>query len=120
MIALMLFFLNLSFIIVDELGIFNYNIATSDKWREDVELAETSQFDPDISGDVQSSFGFGDFTSGFRLFRDMIFRVAFMGDTLRLFGIDDTIASMFSFAGSIIYILGVAQFISNRSLKGMF
>ena len=119
MIALMLFFLNLSFVIVDELGIFNYNIATSDKWREAVEIAESSRFDPDVSADVSAAFGFGDFFSGFSVFRDMIFRVVFMGDTLRLFGIDDTIASMFSFAGSIIYIIGVAQFISNRSLKGM-
>ncbi len=104
---------------VDTLGIYDYNIATSDKWREEVEAAEASKFDPDISADVSAAFGFGDFVSGFKVFVNMIFRITFMGETLKLFGIDNTIANMFSFAGSIVYILGISQFISNRATKGM-
>ncbi len=117
--AMMLFLFNLSVVMVDTLGIYDYNIPVTDKWQSEVDAAKEGRFDPDISSDVSQSFGFGDFVSGFRVFVNAIFRVTFMGETLKLFGIDNTIANLFSAAGGIIYILGIAQFISNRGLKGM-
>ena len=117
--AMMLFLFNLSVVMVDTLGIYDEGIPVTDKWQNEVDAAKEGRFDPDISADVSASFGFGDFISGFKIFVSAIFRVTFMGETLKLFGIDNTIANLFSAAGGIIYILGVAQFISNRGMKGM-
>ena len=120
--AMTLFLLNVSIIMVDTLGIYNVNIAnqgTSSEWFDEVQNAKSKQFDPDISADVSTSFGFGDFISGFKNFVDLVFRIVFIGTTLELFGIDSTIATLFGFVGAIIYFLGLAQFISNRSTKGM-
>ncbi|KKK79992.1 hypothetical protein LCGC14_2827960, partial [marine sediment metagenome] len=39
-IALILFFLNLSIVMFDTLGIYNVNIAAEDKWRENVEATK--------------------------------------------------------------------------------
>lgn len=118
-IALMLFFLNLSVVIVDELSLYNFSIAAEDKWREEVVLAQDQEFNPDVSVDVATSFGFGDFITGFKNFAALMGRVVFVGSTLKLFGLDTTIANFFGMAVIMIYILGVAQFISNRSTKGM-
>ena len=118
-IALTLFFLNLSMVIVSTLDIYSFNIAAEDKWREEVEVAQEGTFDPEVGVDAAVSFGFGDFVTGFQKFRDILFRVTFMGETLKLFGVDSAIANTFSFAGVITYILGISQFIANRSTKGM-
>ena len=118
-IALMLFFLNLSVVMLDTLDIFNYNIAAEDQWRTEVDAAKTDKFDPDVAVDVAVSFGFGDFVSGFKTFVAMIWRITLVGETLKLFGINSTIANTFSLAGAIIYFLGISQFIANRGTKGM-
>ena len=117
--AMMLFLFNLSMVMVDTLGIFNYNIPISDKWTDEIDAAKEGRFDPDVSADVSAAFGFGDFVSGFKIFVNAIFRVTFIGETLKLFGIDSTISNLFSAAGGIIYIIGISQFISNRGMKGM-
>ncbi len=117
--AMILFLLNLSVVLVDTLGIFNVNYVTQASWRDDVKDIEGKKFDPDISADVSTSFGFGDFVSGFNNFIDMVFRIVNLGETVRLFGVDKKIADTFGLAGIIIYALGLAQFIANRSGKGM-
>ena len=118
-IALMLFFLNLSVVMLDELGIYQVSIAAEDKWRENVEATELEQFDPDVGVDAAVSFGFGDFFSGFKQFASMVGRAVRVDTTLKMLGIDDTIANMFRLAVTIVYIIGVAQFISNTGTKGM-
>lgn len=125
--AVLMFLLNLSVVMVDTLGIYQFGIATDSQWTDDVENVENQKFDPDISADVSTSFGFGDFVSGFKLFRDTLFRIVNIGSTLKVFGLVDsadcvgcsTLSNFFGFAGFIIYILGISQFISNRSTKGM-
>jgi len=125
--AVLLFLLNLSVVMVDTLGIYNTNIATDSSWRDDVEGIAEQEFDPDISADVSTSFGFGDFVSGFKNFVDTLFRIVNLGSTLKTFGLIDSpncagcsaISNLFGLAGIIIYALGLAQFISNRSTKGM-
>ena len=125
--ALVLFFLNLSVVITDELGIFSYNIATQSGWRDDIEAIKGQKFDPDISADVSTSFGFGDFVSGFKNFVDALWRITLVGEQLKMFGLQnsptcldcDRISNLFSIAGMMIYLLGIAQFISNRGTKGM-
>ena len=117
--AMLMFFLNLSVVMVDILGLYNYSIATDSQWRDDISDIKGQKFDPDISADVSTSFGFGDFVSGFKNFVDALFRVVNIGSTLILFGVDQSIANIFGLAGIIIYAMGLAQFISNRSLRGM-
>ncbi len=127
-IALTLFFLNLSMVMVSTLGIYNFNIAAEDQWRAEIESAQTQQFDPDVGVDAAVSFGFGDFVTGFKTFVNIIWRVVNVGVTIKLFfGLNCntnftslcTIADLFGFAGGIVYILGITQFISNRSTKSM-
>ena len=120
--AMTLFLLNISIVMVDTLGIYNINIAnqgTSSEWFDEVQNAQGKKFDPDLSADVSTSFGFGDFISGFKNFIDLVFRIVFIGTTLELFGVDSTIATLFGFVGVIVYLLGLSQFVSNRSTKGM-
>ncbi len=118
-IALTLFFLNLSMVMVDTLNIYNFNIAAEDQWRAEVEAAETEQYNPDVGVDAAVSFGFGDFVTGFRTFVNILWRVVNIGVTLELFGVDSGIAGLFGLAGGIVYILGITQFIANRGTKGM-
>ncbi len=129
-IALTLFFLNLAMVMVSTLDIYNFNIAAEDQWRAEVESAQEGAFDPNIAVDVSVSFGFGDFVTGFQKFRDVLWRVVNVGETIKLFfGIGNCnlaeninlckIADLFGFAAGIIYILGIAQFIANRGTKGM-
>ena len=118
-IALTLFFLNLSMVMVSTLGIYNFNLAAEDLWRAEVEAAQTEQYNPDVGVDAAVSFGFGDFVTGFRTFVNILWRVVNIGVTLELFGVDETIAGLFGLAGGIVYILGITQFIANRGTKGM-
>ncbi len=121
-IALMIFFLNLSVAMVDLLGIYNFNVARDDLWTDDVSTIRTGQYNPDIAADVQTSFGFGDFVSGFNDLVKAIFRSVNVAATIQLFDTNDewgAIPGLFATAVTIIYLLGVAQFISNRSTKGM-
>ena len=124
-IALMIFFLNLSVVMVDSLGLYNYNQVTGGQWETTIKTAtseEIEAYNPDIAADVQTSFGFGDFISGFRSLRDIIFRVVNVGATIKRFDSKDEwgqIPNLFGLAAGFIYILGLAQFISNRGTKGM-
>ncbi|KKL09610.1 hypothetical protein LCGC14_2564140 [marine sediment metagenome] len=125
--ALTLFFLNLSVVMVDTLGIYEFNVASDSLWRDDLEGIKSKQFDPDVAADVAVSFGFGDFVSGFKNFVDILFRAVNLGTTLKTFGLTngpncsncDVISDLFGFGGLIIYLLGLSQFISNRGTKGM-
>ena len=124
-IALMIFFLNLSVAMIDLLDIYVVNAPVDKKWLSEVESAVAVQslnYDPDIAAEVSTSFGFGDFVTGFLRFRDMLYRVVNVSATIRLFDSKNewgAIPTFFGFAASIIYIVGIAQFISNRSTKGM-
>ena len=117
--AFTLFLLNISIVIVDQLGIYHYKPGESDNWRQDVEEASDDEFNPDVAVDVATSFGFGDFISGFTKFVDLLWRMTLLGNQLKIFGLDAGLATLFNFIGIFIYILGVFQFISNRGLKGM-
>ena len=120
-IALMVFFLNLSISMVDILDLYNDVPATDNQLQKSIDKTlDTAEFNPDIAADVSTSFGFGDFTSGFLRFRDMMFRVVNVSATLHnMFGLDEGVAKLFGGAIGILYIIGIAQFIANRSTKGM-
>ncbi len=117
--AMIMFLLNLSVVMVDTLGIYNFNIATDSQWRNDISDVKTKSLDPATSADVSTSFGFGDFISGFNIFIGAVYRIVNIGTTLILFGVNSTIANIFGAAGGIVYLLGLAQFVSNRGLRGM-
>ncbi len=118
--ALMLFFLNLSAFLVNTAGVFpNYIFVAQSDWRDEVEGAKSGKFDPDVAADVTTSFGFGDFVTGFKQFVQIFFRITFVGEQLKLFGLEEKIANVMSLGGIIIYLLGIAQFISNRGTKSM-
>ncbi|KKK53812.1 hypothetical protein LCGC14_3091010 [marine sediment metagenome] len=118
-IALMVFFLNVTLNIVGLLDIYEFNIAADEVWIQDIESARSEKYDPDVGADVATSFGFGDFITGFRKFRDTIYRVVNVAATLRLFGLDAELSRLFGAVVFALYLLGIAQFISNRSTKGM-
>ncbi len=121
--ASMLFLLNISIVIVDELNIYHFKPGESDNWRQDIEDIQTQKFDPDVAVDVATSFGFGDFISGFKNFVTALWRITLLGNNLKMFGLDPdgetSIVFLFNTLGIFIYILGIFQFISNRGLKGM-
>ena len=118
-IAITLFLLNLSVVLVDTLDIYNFNIATDEQWIQEVKNVKGSEYDPDLGADVATSFGFGDFISGLKIAVNMIWRVVNVGATLRLFGVDAVIANTFGFGAIILYGIGLGQIISNRATKGM-
>lgn len=119
--ALIVFFLQVSVSIVDVLDIYQSNIVTvgENQWITEVESAQSDVYDPSAAVDVATSFGFGDFVNGFLRFRDMFYRVVNVKATLVLFGVDSAIAGLVGLGTIILWILGVAQFISNRATKGM-
>ena len=119
-IAMLLFFLNLSVQVIDILDIFQYNIATQSDWNVEVKDIENRQYlRSDVTADVSTSFGFGDFIVGLNLFIDFIFRVLFISATLQLFGLDPVIANLVSLPVFFLYGLGLIQLIGNRATKGM-
>ncbi|MCH8003895.1 MAG: hypothetical protein IH934_04675 [Nanoarchaeota archaeon] len=119
-IAMLVFFLNLSVQIVDVLNIYQFNIPTQGGWNDEVSNIENRQYlRSDVTADVSTSFGFGDFIVGMNIFIDFIYRVLFISATLKLFGTPATIANLVSLPVFLLYGLGLAQFIANRGTKGM-
>jgi len=118
-IALLMFTLSVVVVMVDGLGLYNFVPAQSDNWIGDILSIEQDVFSPDQAADVATSFGFGDFVTGLLNFVKITFRATLIGEQLKLFGVDSLIANMFTLIGLIIYGIGVAQFVANRSLKGM-
>ena len=119
-IAFLVFFLNLSVQIVDVLDIYAFNIPTQTAWSDEVTNIEDRQYlRSDVTADVSTSFGFGDFIVGLNIFIDFIFRVLFVSATLKLFGTPTAIANLVSIPVFLLYGLGLAQFIANRGTKSM-
>jgi len=119
-IAMMVFFLQLSVAIVDVTGLYSYNIATQDDWKEDVEKIESEQYlRSDVTKDVSTSFGFGDFIVGLKSFIDVIARVLKVHVTLEAFGVPKDLSGLLSAPVYFLYGLGIAQFIANRGTRGM-
>ena len=119
LLASLLFLLNISIAIVDVLGVYHFKPGESDNWRQDIEDVQTQKFDPDVAVDVAAAFGFGDFITGFKNFVTLLWRATLLGNNLKIFGLEQSLATLFNTIGIFIYILGVFQFISNRGLKGM-
>lgn len=118
--AMIVFFLQLSISMVDTLGIYNFNVATQDDWIDEAQSIEKQKYlRSDITGDVSTSFGFGDFIVGLKVFIDFVWRVINVKETMELFGLDPTIAGFVSAPIFILYGLGLAQFIANRGTKSM-
>jgi len=70
--------------------------------------------------DTTISFGFGDFVVGFLRFVGILaWGIVAVPYTLTKFGLDATLAVSFSIPVYFMYLLGIAQFIANRSTKGM-
>ena len=104
-IASILFMLNISIVIVDELDIYNFTPAQSDNWRNDLELAQEETFDPDIAVDVATSFGFGDFISGFKITWLTVLPSSLLNVEIRFFMASLQIAS----TGCATEVIGVAK-----------
>ena len=120
LIAMIVFFLQISIGLVDVLNIFDYNIATQDDWvTETTSIQNQAYLKSDVTAEVSTTFGFGDFIVGMKIFIDTIWRVLNIRQTLVLFGLNSALATIFTAIVFLLYGLGLAQFISNRSTKGM-
>ncbi len=120
--ALFLFFLNLSVAMVDILGLYTVNVAYTEQWNEELEVELGDEYNTGAAADVATSFGFGDFINGFQSFAKMLFRAVNVSATIRLFYDEASfipISRLFGLGVGMLYIIGLAQFISNRSTKGM-
>ena len=119
-IAILVFFLQVSIGLVDVLGIYDYNIATQNNWLEEtISIENQAYLRSDVTADVSTTFGFGDFIVGMNILIKTVKRVLWLPDTLKLFGLDAVLAVLFSGGVFLLYGLGLAQFISNRGTKGM-
>ena len=118
--AMILFFLNLSIQVIDVLDIFQHNIATQTDWNvEAIDIEGRKYLRSDVTADVSTSFGFGDFIVGLNIFIDFLFRTLFISATLQLFGVPPLLANLISAPVFFLYGLGLIQLIGNRGTKGM-
>ena len=120
-IALLLFSLSLSISMVEELNIYQYSPADTDQWRGDVDaIKEEKYLRSDVTADVSTNFGFGDFLVGLKTFIKVLWRAIWVNNILHLsFGLNNEISILFSLAVVFLYSLGLVQLISGRAAKGM-
>ena len=120
-IALILFLLSLSVSMVDELNIYQFSPAGTDQWIDDVDsIKEEKYLRSDVTADVSTNFGFGDFIVGLKTFIKVLWRAIWVNNTLELgFGLNKEISILFSLAVLFLYSMGLVQLISGRATKGM-
>lgn len=119
-IASLLFLLNLSVVVVDTLGLYSFSVATQTDWQDELSSVDNQQYlSNEVTEEVNTSLGFGDFVVALRIFIDFIWRVLNFGSTLIAFGMDGELANLLSIPVFLLYGLGVSQYIGNRGGKSM-
>ena len=118
-IALFVFFLHISMALLNASQLTTVTKQTSnDRFDQTDAMLDNSYEDTQISSTYD--FGFGDFIKGMWYFVQTFgFGIVWVPKTLEMFGIISPISYYFSLPVYIIYVLGIAQFISNRNTKGM-
>lgn len=123
-IVMLFFILNLSISIVNTLDQTPaYKIQPQESLLADASqqsLQGEEYFQSAAAQDASTNFGFGDFVKGFWLFVKTFSKgVVAPKYILTQFGVNSTIATYFSLPIYLLYSLAIAQFVSNRSTKGM-
>lgn len=118
-IALFVFFLHISMALLNASQLTIVTKQTSSDWFDQTEAMLDNTYDyTEVSSTYD--FGFGDFIKGMWYFVQTFgFGIIWVPRTLQMFGIISPFSYYFSLPVYIIYVLGIAQFISNRNTKGM-
>ena len=120
-IALLLFMIQASASIVNAMGLLQYGITTDDTSFDNAKRQIESQqyFQSSAQTDTSVSFGFGDFVKGLGMLVDAVVGIIIIPYLMHQFGMPISYAILFSIPLYLIYVLGYAQFVANRSLKVM-
>lgn len=90
------------------------------KQVKDDTIVNQEYFQSSATQDTSISFGFGDFVKGLFIFiKILTWGILAIPYTLTKFGLDTNLAIYISIPVYFMYGLGIAQFIANRSTKGM-
>ena len=121
-IALLIFLINVSVAATNEMGILYTEIHPQDDWFGNVDnnaLANENYVQSSVSS-TSTNFGFGEFAKGLWYFVKAI-GLAIIGVpyVLAMFGLQSPYTYIFSLPIYLIYLVGIAQFVSNRALKTM-
>jgi hypothetical protein len=121
-IALLVFLISVAAAFVNEIGLFNSSVQPQSDWFGNVDQAQIAgqEYNPGTVSDTGVDFGFGDFVKGLWYFIKAV-GLAIVGIPyiLASFGLKSPFIYIMSVPVYLIYIIGIAQFISNRGLKGM-
>lgn len=121
-IAMLIFLLNVSVLFVNELDIFYVTHQAQQDWFDDVnqpELSNEEYIQTSVSS-TTTDFGFGDFVKGLWYFiKSLGLAIIGVPYVLVIFGLQPPYTYIFSLPVYLIYVVALAQFISNRGLKGM-
>lgn len=123
-IALFFFILNVVISIINSIGIVTTVKQPVDGWTDAVSseaLQDQSYSTTSVSASSSStSFGFGDFIKGFWYFIKAVgYGIFGIPYTFGIFGLEWPYTVFFSLPIYLLYLIGIAQFISNRGMRGM-
>lgn len=119
-ITILILLLNVSIAVINISGMFpGFNILPQQDWLDSL-TSQASQnqqyFQSTATQQVSSSFGFGDFVRGLILFVEtFVIGIVAPGYIFHAFGMTALLALLISLPIYPIYILGIAQLISNRN-----
>lgn len=119
-IALLLFLINISAYVVNETGLFGVSVQQQDEWLDDVQDVANSDYSQADLQEESVNFGFGDFVKGLWIFVKAIAYSIFAPPLiLKGFGLRSPYYIILSIPIYFIYVIGIAQFVANRSMKSM-
>jgi len=121
-IALLVFLISVAAAFTNELDLFNDKLNPQDDWFDNVDDAELAgqEYSQGTVSDTDINFGFGDFIKGLWYFIKSI-GLAIVGVPYILagFGLQAPFIYYVSIPVYLIYLIGIAQFISNRGIRNM-
>ena len=123
-IVTMILLLNVSMAVINAAQFVNaYALQPTDSWFSLVgkdNIKDDQYFQSSAVQNASSNFGFGDFVKGLALFlATLAFGIVAVPYTMTQFGMPTSIAVILSIPVYVSYTLAIAQFVSNRSAKGM-
>ena len=124
-IVMLIFMLNVALSLTNALGYFTTGaqVQPQQAWMDQVNeqaIQDEEYFQNIATQDTSNAFGFGDFLKGLALFISTFAKGTIApAYILTAFGVPTWLAILLSLPIYPIYLLGIAQFISNRGAKSM-